>query len=246
MALGVSVVIPAYNEEQRLPATLTALARQLDEIAGEWEVLVVDDGSSDDTRSVALGHSSDQRVRVLGGPPNRGKGAALGTGFAAARLPYVFFMDADSPVPLDTIARFRDLAAGADIVTGTRRAAGATIRKPQPAGRRLAGRAYLAVLWCLGLRSGSDPQCGVKLLRRDRVAEVVAATRAAGFAFDVELLVRARSAGLTVVESPVDWRHVDGSSIRPWHDAWRTAVELAALRRSLRRDRVVNDPPGAP
>lgn len=237
MALGVSIVVPAFDEAGRIDATLRTLTEQLDDaVGGEWEVIVVDDGSADGTAAVAGPYVTGDRVRLLRLPRNRGKGAALAAGFDAARLPHVFFLDADAPVPLNTVARFREVAAGADVVTGTRRAAGAHVRRRQPFTRRVAGRVYLATLRALGLRAGTDPQCGAKLLRRDRLGEVVAATRAEGFAFDVELLVRARRAGLTVVEAPVTWHHVDGSSIRPWHDARRTIAELLALRRTLSRD----------
>lgn len=248
MALGVSIVVPAFNEERRLPATLARLANELDDvIGGDWEVVVVDDGSTDRTGDLARDQAAaTDRIRVVSHHPNRGKGAALARGFAEARLPHVFFMDADAPVPLDTIARFRDLLAGADVVAGTRRAAGAAIDRPQPIARRIAARSYLAVLRAMGLAAGSDPQCGAKLLRRDRLDEVVRATAATGYAFDVELLVRTRAAGLSVIEAPVVWRHVDGSSIRPWHDGWRTATEIVAVRRRLRHDGTLTSARAAP
>lgn len=231
---GLTVVVPAFNEAARLPATLTALAAGMDSAAGgPWEVIVADDGSSDATLAIATAAADlDPRIRVVALDGHRGKGAALARGFDRATHDLVLFVDADLPIPVATFADLVGQLGGADIVAGTRKR-GRTVRA-QPMARRVGGRLFRLAIAALGLTTTSDPQCGVKLLRRGPCAPVVAAVRSQGFAFDVELLRRAATAGLSVAETPVEWSHVPGSSIRPIRDALRTLAELAAVRRLLR------------
>ena len=236
---GLSLVIPAYNEEHRIAASLPELIGGLDEALperiGAWEIIVSDDGSVDTTRGIVEGFAATEpRVRLIGSGEHHGKGAALAAGFATARHGLVLFLDADLPVPLRTIGEFCDLAADHDLVVGSRRIGTAARRRSQPPLRRAGGRAFLLATRLIGFGTGSDPQCGIKMLRRDRCAEIVGATVSAGFAFDIELIERARRGGLSVLETPVEWRHVEGSSIRPFRDALRTLDELRRLRRRLR------------
>jgi dolichyl-phosphate beta-glucosyltransferase len=125
-------------------------------------------------------------------------------------------------------------AADADVVVGSRRLPTSSFTAPQPWARRFGGGVFIQLVNVLGLRTTSDPQCGVKVLRRGACADVVAATTSPGFAFDIELLTRARRAGLRVVELPVRWHHAEGSSIRPVRDGAATVGDLLGLRRLLR------------
>ena len=202
-------------------------------LAGEWEIIVVDDGSPDATASVARARSEDPRVKVVSLTENRGKGAALVEGAGRATYPWTLFLDADLPVPVESLPNV--LAAGhdADLVLGSRRFDGATVNPPQPLPRRLGGAAFRMAITALGYPITTDPQCGIKLLRTRTLAPILEAITCAGFAFDVELIERARRAGLVVVEVPVTWRHVPGSSLRPVRDAVATFVELAQLRGRL-------------
>lgn len=233
---GITIVIPAYDEERRLPATLDRLVAELPSVcAGAWEVVVSDDGSSDRTVEVARDRAARGPVRVLPNPVNRGKGAALLTGALDAAHPVVVFLDADLPVPIPLVARIAERTREADLVVGSRRLPGASFDPPQPLVRRVGGRLFRSAVAALGYDATSDPQCGVKALRRDRLAPILAAMTCAGFGFDVELIERTRRAGLDVSELPVQWRHVDGSSLRPTRDALRTLRELVHLRGSLDR-----------
>jgi len=222
-------VVPAFNEERRLPATLRRLVEGLPEFVDCWEVVVADDGSTDGTAELVRRHEHPS-VRLVGGPPNRGKGSALRAGAEAALHPVVVFLDADLPVPVRQVVELASATDAADLVVGSRRLPGATFDPPQPLGRRLGGTGFLAAVRLLGYEITSDPQCGVKAFRAESVLPLVAAVASDGFAFDVELVVGCRRAGLDVVERAVTWRHVPGSTLNPVPDALRTLVDLARLR----------------
>lgn len=233
---AISLVVPAFDEELRLPPTLERLAGELDDVFGpDWQLVVSDDGSSDRTAEVALDAArSEPRIVVVTNPVNQGKGAALVDGFAAATAPVVVFLDADLPVEPAELAPLVAAVADADVVVGSRRLPGSSFPSPQPWARRFGGGVFLQLVGLMGLRTSSDPQCGTKVLRRATTAPVVAATTSQGFAFDIELLVRARNAGLRTVDVPVRWHHAEGSSIRPVRDGASTVGDLWRLRRRLR------------
>jgi dolichyl-phosphate beta-glucosyltransferase len=231
---GITIVIPAFNEERRLPATLDRLMAEIPEVwSGRWEVVVSDDGSADRTVELARAREEDGPVRVLSCAVNRGKGAALLVGALEAVHPVVLFLDADLPVPVPLLVWMAERTAHADLVVGSRRLPGASFDPPQPLVRQLGGHAFRAAVAALGYDITSDPQCGVKALRRDRLAPILAEMTSSGFGFDVELIERTRRAGMEVSELPVAWRHVEGSSLRPTRDALSTLRELMRLRGAL-------------
>ena len=143
----------------------------------------------------------------------------------------MLFLDADLPVAVAQLGELVEGTARADLVVGSRRIAGASSDPPQPFVRRLGGAGFIRLVRSMGYDITSDPQCGVKAMRRESVGPIVADTSTDGFAFDAELIDRCRRGGLTVTERPVAWRHVEGSTLRPFRDVAATLRELWRLRR---------------
>ena len=206
-----SVIIPAYNESQRLQGTLERCQVRLDACVPSWEIIVADDGSEDDTRAIAEGVSAvEPRVRVLAAE-HGGKGAAVRRGMLAARGRWRFFADADLSMDLDQLPHF--LAQHADIMIASREAPGAR-RIGEPSSRHVIGRLFNLIVRLVALPGIHDTQCGYKLFSAAAVQQLFPAARVNGFAFDVELLYLARRAGFRIVEVPVTWSYRQGSRMR--------------------------------
>jgi dolichyl-phosphate beta-glucosyltransferase len=234
-----SVVVPAYNEALRLPATLQALRVYLDgsgEECEEYEVIVVDDGSGDGTADLADRARADwPQLRVIRLPENRGKGASVRAGMLAARGELRLFTDADLSTPITELAKLREQVGGSTaVVIGSRAVADSRVEVHQPARRELMGRTYNRLLQLLVLRGLHDTQCGFKLFTAEAAVACFTPLRTPGYGFDAEVLLRARRLGWYVAEVGVVWRHAENSRVSPLRDSVRTLLDLLALR--LRRD----------
>lgn len=242
------VVIPAYNEEDRLPRTLRELRRYLlaTPSVGAVEVVVVDNGSTDATTAVALAADAPGLpVRVVH-CAERGKGAAVRAGLAASSAPVVAFMDADGATRLDAIdGALARLRAGADVVIGSRAVLGAETQARHSRLRDRGARVFRACAARI-VPGVADTQCGFKVLRGDLARTLAADLRATGFSFDVELLARARAAGALVVEMPVWWVDVPGSTFDPARHGVDAFRELAAIAWRGRGGRFAPVPPVLP
>lgn len=230
-----SLVIPAFDEERRLPATLPAAIAFAEAFPSGGEVIVVDNASRDRTREVAeraaAGHPS---VRILS-QPRRGKGAAVRTGVLAARGELVFFADADFSMPVGQIERFlAPLAAGADVAIGSREAPGAR-RIGEPLRRHVLGRLFNHLVRVAAVPGVADSQCGFKCFRRAAAADLFARQVETGWAFDVELLHVAQRLGYRVVEVPIDWYYRAESRVRPVRDGLGMVIAVARIRWRHRR-----------
>ncbi len=212
-----SIVIPAYNEEGRILACMEEVARFFGVREEPFEVLVVDDGSSDSTAEKASCFAlADPRFRVLRHGSNRGKGAALRTGIGATAGERVLVTDADLSAPLSELPRLeKALAGGAAVAIGSRGVRGAMLVRRQSGLREAAGRGgnLLIRLLCPPLRGIKDTQCGFKLFDGPTVRRLCRLSTLEGFGFDVELLLLARIAGVPIAEVPVAWSHHDGSKV---------------------------------
>ena len=225
-----SVVIPAYNEESRLPETLATLDNYLSGRDYAWEVFVADDGSEDGTASVVRDFATSNpgfRVQTF---PHRGKGAAVKQGMLAANGEYRFLCDADLSMPIEFLERLLPPdAPTADVVIGSREAAGAR-RIGEPANRRLMGRVFNAFTRMLATPGIADTQCGFKVYTAESAETLFSAQTLDGFAFDAEILFLARKRGFTTVEVGIDWHYRAESKVRPLRDGWRTLRDLILIR----------------
>lgn len=233
----ITVVVPAFNEEHRLPATLSDLVAYFagrDETA---EIIAVDDGSLDGTeRVIADWCARHPQVRSIRLPENRGKGAAVRAGVLAATGSQVLFTDADGATPIEELERLRAaLADGADIAIGSRAKHGGNVTVDAKWHRRLIGRVFHRMVETIAVTGFADTQCGFKLFRATVARELFSAQRVDGFGFDVEILLAARMGGYRIDEVPVNWTHQTGSSIRLLSASARMAFDLLAIRwRSMR------------
>lgn len=239
ICIDLSVVVPAYNEEERLGPTLeaiTAYLRDNEGRLGSWEVVVVDDGSTDGTRDVVTtAGAGEERVRLATCDRNRGKGHALRLGVLATSGRRVLVTDADLAAPIEELEVLdKALAEGYAAAIGSRAVPGATIERPPSRPRRLLGRAGNVLIRRTAVPGVRDTQCGFKLYDGDRAREAFAASRLSGWGIDVEILRHFRRSDWPVTEVPVRWAHQPGSKLRPL-DYVRTAGELALLEaRSVR------------
>ncbi|MGO8687386.1 MAG: dolichyl-phosphate beta-glucosyltransferase [Candidatus Dormibacteria bacterium] len=234
-----SVVVPAYDEALRLPATLQALRVYLDGAGEEYEdyeVIVVDDGSGDGTADLAERECAGwPQLRVLRLPENRGKGASVQAGMLAARGDLRLFTDADLSTPITELAKLRDLIGGSTaVVIGSRAVADSKVEVHQPARRELMGRTYNRLLRLLVLRGLHDTQCGFKLFTAEAAVACFTPLRTPGYGFDAEVLLRARRLGWEIAEVGVVWRHAENSRVSPLRDSLGTLIDL--LKLWLRRE----------
>lgn len=215
-APDLSVVIPTYNEARRFPPHLGDVLSYLREHYPAFELIVVDDGSRDDTTAVlrdAL--AGEPRARLLTYQPNRGKGYAVRTGVLASRGAVVVFLDADLSTPVDQIPLALERLRQADIVIGSRDLPSSDIRGQQPVYRRLASEVFKWIRFLMvGLWRISDTQCGFKAYRGPLARQLFALARVDRFMFDVEILYLAERAGLRIQEMPVRWTDAPGSTVR--------------------------------
>jgi dolichyl-phosphate beta-glucosyltransferase len=234
-----SIVIPALNEEQRLPATLATIERWSALNLEAAEIIVVDDGSADRTSDVAreLGERCQPPVtmRVFRNATNSGKGASVRAGVLAAMEPYVLMTDADLSTPIEEMEKLAAAIAGADIAIGSRAAAGAEIQVHQPLHRELMGKTFNKLVQLLVTGGIRDTQCGFKLFRREVAQRIFSLTRVDRFAFDVEAIYVARKLGYRIEEVPVVWRNSPASTVDPIRDASRMLVDLFRIRRLHRK-----------
>jgi glycosyltransferase involved in cell wall biosynthesis len=232
-----SIVIPCFNEAARIGKTLRATLDYLSDAAPESELIVVNDGSTDATGSIAREVFENTKIatRLLENFPNRGKGAAVSSGLLVAQKPIGLFSDADLSTPLaETPKLIEPIAHGEiDIAFGSRAIDRSLIGQRQPWRREQAGRIFnLLVRLATGLPFW-DTQCGFKAFRLDVCRRIIEAVRIDGFAFDVELLYLAQRAGLRIREIPVRWNHAEGSKVRFFQDSLRMLREVIALRARL-------------
>ena len=232
-----SIVVPAYNEEARLPATLDELAAWMEARQLDAEILVVDDGSRDRTAEIAAEKLRGRRGRVVRNGENRGKGYSVRHGMLEASGRLVLLTDADLSTPiaeydkLAGVARDHDL----DVAIGSRALAGSHVQVRQGFLRQAMGRTFNRIIRALTGLPYRDTQCGFKLLDRERTRPLFEKMVVDRFAFDVELLFLCRRFGLNVREVPVIWRNAPGSKVSILGDPLNMLYDVIRVRWRFRR-----------
>lgn len=245
--MKISVVVPAYNEAGRILPSLDRIVSYMRARHPDYEVLVVDDGSTDGTDAAVRGRfGADSGVEVLGYGANRGKGFAVRHGMTRASGDLVVFSDADLSTPIEEIEKMLPLVeSGYDIVIGSRALAQSDIRERQPLYRELGGKLFNLLVRIIVMPELHDTQCGFKLFRRAATAPILPYLRIDGFAFDVEILALARAIGLRITEVPVIWINSLTSRVR-LSAASRAYLDLIDIRLRARRMRATVAARGRP
>jgi len=239
-SLALSVIVPTYNEEANIRRTGEAVVAWLRQCGRSWELLLVDDGSTDHTLEIenelAQGTAA---IRVLPCSPNRGKGHAVRQGMLAAHGAVRLFLDADYSTPIEELDKLLpQLDLGFEVAIGTRRAPDALILSKPPAHRHILGEAYVKLAsWLLGSHV-SDFNCGFKAFRAAAADRLFRLSRRNDWSFDAEILVLAERLGYRIKEVPVRWSHVqETSKVRPFRDGLRSLAALLRIRHDLKRGR---------
>jgi len=227
-----SIIIPAYNEESRLPHTLEQVFHFLEKQSFKSEVIVVENGSTDKTFEIAQKFADQHKdLRVIHNE-ERGKGRAVQCGVLEAQGKYVFICDADLSMPVGEISKFLPPALkDFDIAIGSREAPGA-VRYNEPYYRHLTGRVFNMLIRWMVLPNLQDTQCGFKCLRAEVARDIFPFQTLTGWAFDVELLYIADRHGYRILEIPIDWHFNADSKVRVLRDSWRMFIDLLVIRRN--------------
>jgi dolichyl-phosphate beta-glucosyltransferase len=236
MSIELSLVLPAFNEAARLPPYLREIRTYFSGPAcGDYEVIVVDDGSSDGMSHAILTHVGEwSELRLLRHDSNRGKGAAVRTGMAAARGELILFADSDGATPIAEERRLRAaIRDGADLAIGSRLIPAPGLARSRRWYREIGSRLFAVVSHSVLHISARDTQCGFKMFRREFVGRLFGSCREDGYLFDLHVLALSERLGLMTAEVGVAWSEIRGSKIRPAADPWLMVAGLHRVRRGV-------------
>ncbi len=234
--IHLSIVIPAYNEARRIVPYLEAITAYLGRRSLSYELLVVDDGSRDDTAAlVEQAGAQHSYIRLIRLPRNSGKGAAVRAGMQAAQGELRLFADADGATPIQELERLEAAVKdGADLAIGSRTLASRDNRYQVKARlhRTLLGNLFNRIVRHLGIQSINDTQCGFKLFRQAAAQDLFSVARIDGYGFDLELLYVTQRRGYRIAEVPINWTDQPGSKVRVFRDGLAMLREMLAVRRN--------------
>ncbi len=228
-----SVVIPAYNEEERLPDTIRTVEAFLEKQPWDWELIVVDDGSADRTAEAAREAFRHPASRAVSLPQNQGKGAAIRRGMLEeARGKYRLFTDADNSTPIEELPGLLRKAEeeGYGVAIGSRALRDSKLEVRQPFYREMMGRFFNLIVQMVAVPGIRDTQCGFKLFTAEAAGYVFPRQQLQGFSFDVELLMLARRGGFRIAEVPVRWINSPASRVSPIRDSLRMFMDVLRVR----------------
>jgi dolichyl-phosphate beta-glucosyltransferase len=228
---SISIIIPMYNEEKRVSKTIEKIVQYMQEKGNEYEILTVDDGSTDNTLEV-VGKLVEQNdnIRLLKNPGNKGKGYSVKHGMLKAKKDCVLFSDADLSTPIEELEKMIPELQAFDVVIGSRKTEGSDIQVKQPFYRTLAGKIFPIVVNIILLPNIKDTQCGFKLFTKKAAQEVFNLQTIDGFSFDAEILFIANKKKYNIKEVPVIWINDADSKVRIIRDSMRMFKELLKIR----------------
>jgi glycosyltransferase involved in cell wall biosynthesis len=230
-----SLVVPAYNEQGRLPDTLQKMRAFLARQSFSYEVLIVDDGSADGTAAVVEGAAASFPGLRLLRESHRGKGHAVRQGMLAASGRFVMFCDADFSMPVEEVVRFPEAMDGSYQVAIASREVKDSRRIGEPRHRHLMGRVFNLIVRMLAVPGLQDTQCGFKCFTREASRDIFGRQVIDGFGFDVEVLYIARKMGLQITEVPISWYYSPSSRVDPIRDTIRMFKDVLEVRSNDRR-----------
>ena len=225
-----SLIVPAYNEAERLPKSLPPVFNFLESQSYAFELIIVNNNSSDATRELALSYAAERPYLRVIDEVTRGKGAVVRTGMLAATGEYLFMADADFSMPVEEIAKFLPpRLSGYDVAIGSRELPG-SVRYNEPQYRHFMGRVFNFYVKTLAIPGFEDTQCGFKCFRQEVARDILSLQSINGWAFDVELLFIALRHGYRVVEVPVHWYYGEDSRVSPVRDTVNMIREVLRIR----------------
>ena len=227
-----AVIVPAYNEEDRIGPTLERLNEYLASQKYTWKVVVVSDGSTDSTVQIVTKFASSHTgFELIDSHPNRGKGFVVRKGMTEVEAEWLLFSDSDLAAPIEEVEKLiLAVERGAPIAIGSRPLKESNLEVRQPWYREMAGRMFNLAVQTLAVRGIKDTQCGFKLYRQDVSRDVFSRCKLDGYGFDFESLMIARDLGYEIAEVPIRWSHQEGSKVNMLRDGARMLFELVKLR----------------
>jgi dolichyl-phosphate beta-glucosyltransferase len=232
-----SIIVPAYNEEKRLPNSLPQIIQFVRDQDYVIEVIVVDDGSTDRTAEIAEEYQKEAAFISLIQVEHGGKGHAVRAGMMQAKGEYLFLCDSDLSMPIEEITKFLPPALdGYDVAIASREVEGAH-RYDEPGYRHLMGRVFNLIVRLLAVHSIQDTQAGFKCFRRDSARQLFPLQTINGWGFDVEILFIAQRRGMQIVEVPINWYYANRSQVKPVQDTYNMLREVLKVRLNAWRGR---------
>lgn len=226
-----SIIIPAYNEKDRIGNTIRVISDFFRKRSLDYELVIVDDGSTDGTADYIKQQFSLEHLRILINRKNRGKGASIRRGMATAKGKRLLFTDADLSTPIDEVEKLMEkMDSGVGVAIASRDCPGAEVLTPQPFYRELMGKIFNLLVQLIVLPGVNDTQCGFKLFERSIARKVFSKMTIMGFGFDVEALYLVRKFNGRIAEVPVRWRNYLGSKVSPVSDSIQMFADLFRVR----------------
>lgn len=230
----ISIIIPAYNEEDRIGITLEKIQTYLDQHHPDYEILVVDDGSKDNTINIVK--SLNSNIKIIKQEINQGKGAAVRRGMLEANGDICLFTDADLSTPIYEIEKtLKYHQEGFDVCIGSRALQSELIKEHQPWYREMMGKTFNKIVQLLVVKGIKDTQCGFKSFKSSAAKEIFKNCKINGFAFDVETVYLANKLNYSIKEIPVEWYNDERSKVNPITDSTKMFLEILKIR-NLHRD----------